>query len=305
MWKDFFYFSRTERQGVIILAVLIIGLCITGWLISASGADDSDMTSVNHNKQIETEYQTFIASLHERNTKRMDEPFLSITSTHLKAQLFPFNPNTVDSLTLTRLGLPGWMAKNILKYRRKGGKFHHPEEFKKVYGLSARQYATLFPYIQIPETLLPKDTTHLLATYKEKKEIPFKYPLGSTIDLNEADTTELKKIPGIGSRIAQMIVNYRNRLGGYYQIEQLEEIHLTAEKLRPWFTISRKTIRINLNKASLERLMKHPYINFYQAKVLIEFRKKNGTINSLKQLTLFEEFTSADIERINHYICYN
>ena len=45
------------------------------------------------------------------------------------------------------------------------------------------------------------------------------------LDLNRADTAELKKIPGIGSGIARLIVNYRQRLGGFYQIEQLQEIH--------------------------------------------------------------------------------
>ena len=26
MWKDFFYFTKTERQGIIVLVVLVIGV---------------------------------------------------------------------------------------------------------------------------------------------------------------------------------------------------------------------------------------------------------------------------------------
>ena len=133
-----------------------------------------------------------------------------------------------------------------------------------------------------------------------------KYQPGTVVRLNSADTTELKKIPGVGSSIARMIVNYRERLGGFCRIEQLQEIHLKAERLRPWFSIDTHQIyRINLNKAGMERMMRHPYINYYQAKVIIEYRKKKGILKSLKQLSLYEEFTPIDLERIEPYICYN
>ena len=86
----------------------------------------------------------------------------------------------------------------------------------------------------------------------------------------------------------------------------LQEIHLKAERLRPWFSIDTHQIyRINLNKAGMERMMRHPYINYYQAKVIIEYRKKKGILKSLKQLSLYEEFTPIDLERIEPYICYN
>ena len=51
--------------------------------------------------------------------------------------------------------------------------------------------------------------------------------------------------------------------------------------------------------------MHHPYINYYQARVIVEYRKKKGRLKNLKQLSLYEEFTSADLERIEPYICYD
>ena len=131
----------------------------------------------------------------------------------------------------------------------------------------------------------------MLTTPSIQRDTLVKYLPGTIISLNSADTTALKKIPGIGSSIARMIVNYRERLGGFFRIEQLQEIHLKAEKLRPWF--------------SMERMMHHPYINYYQAKVIIEYRKKKGFLKSLKQLSLYEEFTPIDLERLEPYICYN
>ena len=208
-------------------------------------------------------------------------------------------------MTFISLGLPSWIAKNILRYRKKQGKFRHPEDFRKIYGLTDEQYQTLHPYIRITEQSSTKDTVRLLMKQRMPQDTLFKYQPGTVINLNEADTTELKKVPGIGSAIARMIVNYRTQLGGFYKIEQLQEKHLKAEMLRPWFSINATQIRrININKASIERMMHHPYINYYQAKVIVEYRKKKGILTNLKQLSLYEEFNTADFERITPYICY-
>lgn len=102
-----------------------------------------------------------------------------------------------------------------------------------------------------------------------------------------------------------MITGYRNRLGGFYDIAQLKEIHLDVEKLRPWFNVvTGNTRRLNINRTGIERLKAHPYINFYQTKIIVEYRKKKGILKSLKQLSLYEEFTPQDLERISHYICF-
>ena len=126
------------------------------------------------------------------------------------------------------------------------------------------------------------------------------------VDLNKADTTELKKIPGIGTVIANMIINYRNQLGGYYEVEQLREINLDADQLMSWFSIDEADIRkIPVNRANVDRLRRHPYINFYQAKALVEHRRKHGDLTSLKPFVLYEEFTEAELEKINHYLSFD
>lgn len=196
------------------------------------------------------------------------------------------------------------MAKNILHYRAKGGKFRKPEDFKKVYGITEEQYSVLLPYIHIP----PEDTVHHIPQLYIAQNAPvenIKYAIGTILDLNRADTTELKKIPGIGSGIARLIVGYRQRLGGFYQIEQLKDINLNIQQLQAWFSIDPANVhRINLNRISVDRLRSHPYINFYQAKAIVEYRKKKGSLTSLKPFSLYEEFTETDLERIGHYVCF-
>ena len=115
----------------------------------------------------------------------------------------------------------------------------------------------------------------------------------------------LEKIPGIGSGIARLIVGYRQRLGGFYQIEQLKDINLDTRQLQAWFSIDPTNVhRINLNRTGVDRLRSHPYINFYQAKAIVEYRKKKGSLTSLKPFSLYEEFTETDLERIGHYVCF-
>ncbi len=266
-------------------------------------AEDTDC---RENEKFDKEYNDFISSLRKPN----------LTKSPVILSIIPSKGNQTCGVrsehrrlyTFLSLGLPSWMIKNILHYRYKQGKFRHPEDFRKIYGLTEEQYQTLRPYIQITEDFSStnKDTVRLLTTPSIQRDTIVKYLPGTIISLNSADTTELKKIPGIGSSIARMIVNYRERLGGFFRIEQLQEIHLKAEKLRPWFSIdTHQTRRINVNKAGMERMMHHPYINYYQAKVIIEYRKKKGFLKSLKQLSLYEEFTPIDLERLEPYICYN
>ncbi|NCC09944.1 MAG: helix-hairpin-helix domain-containing protein [Bacteroidia bacterium] len=299
MWKDFFYFTKTERQGIILLLVLIVTIC--GATIYLETAEDH--TSIETDEHFKEEYEAFLSQLKEKETatrnytkRGKDTPMV-----HLQ----PFDPNTADSTLFTELGLPRWMIKNILTYRKKKGHFRKPEDFKKIYGLTAEQYNTLQPYITIQATEAIHSENSLLKPPTTKRDTIFKYPVGTKVDLNKADTTELKKIPGIGSYIAHAIIRYRSKLGHYYSVGQLEEIHLIADKLRPWFTVKEdEATRLNLNKCSLEKLMRHPYINFYQAKAIVEYRRKKGDLKSLKQLALYEEFTPTDFERISHYVCF-
>lgn len=314
--KDYFYYTRTERRGILVLAVLVIAVCLAPLFFfpgenreteTARNLPDADSTFLK-------EYQSFMATIRtEKQRSRFSSPAFdkgkkNLASPSPALQPFPFDPNTADSLAFLRMGLPSWMAKNILNYRRKGGKFRRKEDFKRIYGLSEEQYAGLLPYISIPPpeaSSFMEDTTRLLVQHDTRKDTVYKYPPGTIIDLNRADTTELKKIPGIGSVIARMIVNYRTRLGYYCRIEQLQEIHLRAELLRPWFAIHETdSARINLNRASVQRIMRHPYFNFYQARIIVEHRSKKGKLQSLEDVSLYKEFTEEDIRRQSPYVAF-
>lgn len=302
-FKALLFFTRRERRGIILLIVIITLVYLFGWFYSTP----QDIPTEDDIQRHHAEYEKFRAAISQIRQEEYggNRPAYS-PKTVPTPILSPFNPNSADSATFRRLGLPAWMARNILNYRKAGGKFRRTEDFRKVYGLTEDQYQQLAPYIYIA----PEDTQRVMAAslYTPPPSPPadslLKYPEGTLVDLNTADTTELKRIPGIGSFIAGMIVDYRQRLGGFYHIEQLREIHLDHTRLQDWFLIRPEEIqRLNLNRASVSRLRNHPYINFYQAKAIVEYRKKRGPLHNLKPFLLYEEFTEADLERISHYVC--
>ncbi|KAA6313164.1 hypothetical protein EZS27_036021 [termite gut metagenome] len=301
MWKDFFYFTRSERRGIIVLVVLIIMVFTGSFLLSECQNRGETVNDV----LFEKEYDDFISSLYEKQQKSAS---YNSHEEYEEIVLTSFDPNTADSITFLRLGLSSWTASNIIRYRAKGGLFGKPEDFKKMYGITPQQYSELLPYIAINNAFSVKEKDTVQVLVKQERKIStevFKYPARTSIDLNNADTTELKKIPGIGSGTAGAIVAYRQKLGGFYSVSQLEDIHLSNDRFSEWFTVENgNTTRINLNKVSIERLRAHPYFNFYQAKVIIEYRKKRGVLKTLKQLALYEEFNEKDFERMEHYVSF-
>lgn len=124
------------------------------------------------------------------------------------------------------------------------------------------------------------------------------------LDLNSADSTELVKLPGIGPANAMKVIRYRERLGGYSDIRQLTEIEGLPDSLMKWFIIT-DTIpvrKIPVNKATLAQLRRHPYLDFYQARAIVELRNERGIIKGPEQLSFMEEFTAQDLIRLEPYL---
>ena len=301
MWKDFFYYTKSERRAVYALCIGIALLLVAIWMVPDTSksllAETPGVDSVAL-KSFEKEAQSKSYSKREKKRFVAEEIPMSLTA---------FDPNMADSIELSRLGLPVYVVRNILKYRQKGGRFKTPESFSRIYGLEPDLFERLKPYIRIAEPKVAEaKKVDTIAVRKVVEKKAFKYPEGTLVDVNGADTTELKKIPGIGSGIAKAIVSYRSRLGGFYALEQLAEIEYMTPTLMKWFKLEEPVVRpLKVNEAGLETLRSHPYLNFYQAKVIVEHRRKKGKLKSLSQLSLYEEFTEKDLERLSAYLKFD
>jgi competence ComEA-like helix-hairpin-helix protein len=136
-----------------------------------------------------------------------------------------------------------------------------------------------------------------------------KFPPGTIVELNTADTTTLKKVPGIGSSFAGRIVKFRDLLGGFYSVEQLREVYGMEEEryqsLQNWFYADTSFIaKLPVNNLSYESLAKHPYLSWKQARVLHQLCRRKGRIDGWDSLRLLEEFTETDRERLCAYLSF-
>jgi DNA uptake protein ComE-like DNA-binding protein len=145
--------------------------------------------------------------------------------------------------------------------------------------------------------------------FKRQERDTLKYPIKlketETLLLNEADTNALRKVPGIGSAFARAIVNYRQRLGGFVKTEQLMEIDGFPEEALAYLKVENPHPRkLNINRLSLNELKRHPYINFFQAKAITDYRRLRGPIHSLQDLRLSKDFPPEAIQRLEPYVEY-
>lgn len=297
MWKDFFYYTKSERR--VILLLLAIALLLLGiWAVMEYLRPVEVPVTLSESEEIDS----FLANLEEQEKIRKSHT----PKNEISAVLQPFGPNTADSVLLRQLGLPVYIVRNILKYRAKGGVFRSPESFSRIYGLKEEVYQKLKPYITIAPLV---SVSHVRTdTFRQLKDtIPYipKYEEGTIVDLNKADTSILKRIPGIGSTLARMIVVYRQRLGGFYDVSQLQEVPHVRVELNKWFVVTPAGLhKIQVNSASLDKLRSHPYMDFYKAKAIMEYRRKRGKIKGLSQLSMFEEFTEKDLKRLSPYLTF-
>ena len=223
------------------------------------------------------------------------------------AESFPFDPNTADSTQLLRLGLRPWQVRNIYKYRSKGGVYRTKEDFARLYGLTVKDYRRLEPYIQISSDYRPAAELVGERPRYERDTLlrPIKIDSTQHIVLNTADTNQLKKVPGIGSYYAKEIVRHGKWLGGYVSVDQLDEIDGFPSEAKKYFVVERPTPqRINVNRLTLQQLRRHPYINYYQAKTIVDYRRLHGDIHSLQDLRFSRDFSPEAIRQLEPYVEY-
>jgi DNA uptake protein ComE-like DNA-binding protein len=284
---------RNDRKIAIALLLLAVAFAAFFWMFGDYKAVPQQMATDSISGQ--------------KKASRAKRPVQYYATEAKKAERFPFDPNTADSTQLLRLGLQPWQVRNIYKYRANGGIYRQKEDFARLYGLTVKQYRELEPYIRISSDYLPAST--LVGERPKMERDTLRYPVkiqeNEHIVLNTADTTQLKKVPGIGSYYASEIIRHAQRLGGFVSVDQLDEIDGFPKDAKKFFVIAdAHPKRLNINRLTLQQLRRHPYINFYMAKAITDYRRLHGDIKSLNELRLSKDFPDEVIRRLEPYIEY-
>ncbi|MDD3079628.1 MAG: helix-hairpin-helix domain-containing protein [Paludibacter sp.] len=306
MWKDYFYFTRGQRVAIILLIVLIVIALIFYHAMPLFFPNDKTV-----NNDLLNQVDSFKKTLVNINTgksdsfysnKKFPENKFESNKQQNKPELFYFDPNTADSTDFIRLGLPRYVASNILKFREKGGYFKTPDGFSRVYGLKPEIYEKLKSYIRIDTSAVSsKDTTF------SKKKKTRDSEIAIVVDLNSADTSELLKVKGIGRGYARGILRFRQKAGGFSSVEQLRELYgmtdKNYERIYSYCKVDLSLIRkIEVNTASIDKLKQHPYISFSQARAIYELRRSKGRLSGINELKSLTEFSDNDIIKLTPYL---
>lgn len=289
--------NRNDRK--IALAAIGVALAAFGGIWLAGSENEALPTTVVASDTLRT------MTRHHRSVVKEDP----LPVRHVET--FPFDPNTADSSQLIRLGLQSWQVRNIYKYRARGGVYRKKEDFARLYGLTVKDYHRLEPYIRISSdyqpaaTLVGDKANGANGTNGANGVYPRKIDSTQHVVLNTADTTTLRKVPGIGIYFAKEIVRYGQRLGGYVSVDQLDEIADFPQASKKYFVVQQAhPKKLNVNQLTLQQLRRHPYINYYQARAIKEYCRLHGPLKSLDDLRLSRDFPPEVIQRLAPYVTF-
>lgn len=299
--RSFLNFSQSEKRGFfLLLAILTAAIAVIlikpTWIRQKT--ENYDFSE--YEKSV-ARYKAEIEETYEPHNYRNFDYNSPNRSAVRKLKPFAFDPNTLPVDGWMRMGYSEKQANALDNYRKKGGVFRKKEDLKKIFFISDNDYAQLEKYIEIHRENIPQETKNSTFQKFERPENAKK------IELNSADTSDLKQLRGIGSGYAKRIVKYREQLGGFCRSEQLLEIYGFSqelyEKVAPNIIIDPENVRkINLNTATLDQLKRHPYLDYYQAKAIVKYREVGNRFTVVSDLLKVNLIYDDTFEKLKPYL---
>ncbi len=313
MLKDFLSgylnFTQKERWGIIILLFLItLTLLIPfffSYFISQKKNDhqqfEKEIAALKIKQQDSAD--RFVKRDFDENNYQPSEK--NYYNNRIKGELFYFDPNTLSADGWKRLGIREKTIHTIQNYLSKGGKFYKPEDIGKIWGLHEDEISRLVPYVRIGQKAADnfadsKNTEGNKAFDKPKYTV-------TTVDINSADTSAFITLPGIGSKLANRIITFRDKLGGFYKVEQVAETYAlpdsTFQKIKDKLVINNPSVKkININTATIDELKAHPYIRYNMANAIVQYRSQHGDFISVSDLKKIMMITDEIYNKAEPYL---
>ncbi len=316
--KDYLSFTRKERIGVLIVALVILVTYFLPRILSSSDKDtptaidtawieavkkleikDSNLSQDESGKDND---QNAYAYQYDRKKNNYYE------SNRAKGELFYFDPNTIAATEWKRLGLRDKTIQTIRNYLSKGGHFYKPEDLQRIFGLHKDEYERLLPYVRI-ESKVSVSKEQFVSSKSNTEPQPQKTYAGkySIIDINTGDTSAFISLPGIGSKLALRIVTFREKLGGFYSIDQIAETYglpdSTFQKIKQYLKLDNTSVKkININTATVDEMKAHPYIKFGLANPIVAYRNEHGSFSKIEDIKKVMAVTDEIYKKIAQYL---
>ncbi len=316
MWRDFIkdYFSITDKEtkGIIIIISIILLVLFLPLLfpyfnkkVSYNHSEfEKEITQLKtlkndsaHRKIYNNNYENEYVNDYSLSPGKKSEP--------IAAEVFYFDPNTASASDWRKLGIRDKTIKTIQNYISKGGKFYKPEDISKIWGLPPSDVQRLVTYVRI--SLAAKENPSFEKKEYPKPLLPYSPKTIQPVDINLADTSAYISLPGIGSKLSQRIISFRNKLGGFYSIDQVGETYLlpdsTFQKIKPRLILSNTPVKkININTATVDEMKTHPYLRYNLANAIFQYRQQHGNFNSVGEIKKIMIVTDEIFIKLSPYL---
>jgi competence protein ComEA len=266
-------YTRSERNAIIVLLCIILFLIILKQPIVKMMTTNANQIKEDSARYFELQQQIENARTTYYNS---NNNYVYKSNRSKEERNFKIEINSGTKEEFEKLyGIGNVFAERIIKYRTKIGGFTTIEQIKEVYGI----HDTVFQKFKHNLSIIPiKNNGIITATSKQKK-----------IEINAATMEDLLQLKGIGNVYAKRIFEFREKLGGFYALEQLKDVYGLHDSIYQKFInqiyIQPKAIqKININTASLEELMSNPYFFSTLAKQIIGYRTKVKPFQNVEDL---------------------
>jgi DNA uptake protein ComE-like DNA-binding protein len=269
--KSFFKYSRQQRTGIFLLFTIIIALQLLYFFV-----DFSSFSKESPEKEKWLSLQSQIDSLKQEKLEYVPK-------------IYPFNPNFITDYKGYKLGMSVPEIDRLLAFRKQNKYVNSPQEFQAVTQVSDSLLNAISPYFKFPDWVKNKKE------FKEYNKYPntafAKKEKIAILDINQATQEDLIKIYGIGEAISIRILKFKESLGGFVSMEQMNDIWGLSpeviENLNTHFKVgvSPSVKKIDINNASIKELSLFPYFKYPISRNIVTFRSMNGDIKNSEDLT--------------------
>lgn len=286
------YISKRNRTALIIVILLSIVIVYIPRVVSAF---DNQSSSIQITDSEIQETRNRISKYRKQRMQFYSEK--KNLSNKYKVPPSKFDPNNYSINDWMNLGLSEKQAIVVTKFTSRGIKSN--EDLKRVFVISEELFDLIkdSTFYQNSQTISEPKKEVIKETKKPKL----------LVELNRANIEELMKINGIGESFAKWIINYRTRLGGFHNKNQLLEVwKMDLDKflmIEPFVEVNEVSIiKIKLNTVTVDELKKHPYLNWNIANSIIKIRNKKGSFSSIQEIKESVLIDEECFEKLKPYL---
>ncbi|AWG20058.1 hypothetical protein FFWV33_00240 [Flavobacterium faecale] len=286
--KKYFEYSREQRNGIFAFVFLI--LLLFGLTVYLQYNTSSDTLSAEETAWMATQ-------------KEIDR--LKLEAPDGKFELRPYNPNFITDYKGYKLGMSVQEIDRLLAFRKTNQYVNSAADFQKVTKVSDSLLAVMAPLFKFPDWVTHKKENNGYVKYEKQTFAKAdKIPI---LDVNAATAEDFMKINGIGAGYSDRIIKFREGVGGFVSMQQMEDVWgLPPEvltKLEASFRVEKQPVlkKIDINNASVKEISAFPYFRYAMAKEIVMCRSMNGDFKNATDLT---KIKGLSIEKANIIALY-